>query len=238
MSKDVSSIFAAHQRQLHDEHPFIWLYEFEIPEDPPRRMRLTNYTQQRPFGENSNGDPVIYYPAAIAHGGIVMSDAGDLPRFNVQVSNLSHGGPLRTDRVSDLVNEHEGLCGMPVVVRVISLADIFNASAQIRFDAEVVKPLISFDRVTFELAPTTLIAASLPAYRYTAGSCRVKRFGAPLCGYEIPTTPTNAIGGGYDFCPRTHNGCEDRGEDEAARGVDVMHPLRFGGFRGIQQRSA
>ena len=60
-----------HRSQLESEAPWIWLYELETLDDPPKRFRLTNFTQSVEYGQNAAGERLRYSPAPIVHGDVI-----------------------------------------------------------------------------------------------------------------------------------------------------------------------
>ena len=116
MARTLHSVLQAHQQQLRDESPWIWLYDFQIPTDPPPRYRLTNYTEQVSFGTNPiDGSALVYEPFPIDHGEIELSREGNLPSIRVSVANA-------TREVGDVIETHGGLLGEPAVVRLVNVA--------------------------------------------------------------------------------------------------------------------
>ena len=55
MARALDSLLTLQQMTLHDPEAWIWLYELEVPSDPPTRYRLTNYKTAVLFGTNSSG---------------------------------------------------------------------------------------------------------------------------------------------------------------------------------------
>lgn len=225
MSRDLTTPLKGRQTNLHEDKPWVWLYEFEVPTSPATRYRFAAHPTPIDFGLTSAGAAITYLPFPISHGGFRTSRDGDLPTFQVQIGN-----PTR--EVSDALEAHSGLSGQPVVVRLVNLNQLNDPNAQIRIDAQVVKAKATVERVTIELAVSSLLRIQFPKYRYVRDHCRWM-FGGPECGYAIPAGATNTVGGGFDNCPRTLVACGVRGDDESARSLTVRHPERYGGWPGI-----
>lgn len=226
MPRDLHSVLQAHQQQLRDESPWVWVYDFQVPTDPLTRYRITNYTEPVPLGTDPEGMPILYSPYPIDHGEIELTREGDLPSIRVSIANS------RNDEIGATLEEYGGLLGEPAVVRLINIAAGGTSSAQVRFDAQVSRVRMTHEIVTIELAAENLRKARFPRRRYLRSHCPFQ-FGDADCGYTLPAAPGEAIGDGFSFCPKSLEGCTDRGLDEVARALPQAHPERFGGFLGI-----
>lgn len=89
--------------------------------------------------------------------------------------------------------------------------------------------VVTYNEASFVLGPYPIFDAPFPAVRQLRGRCP-KVYGGPDCGYDL--TRTGALTS-CDYGLDTANGCAAHGADEAAAGVAVRHPARFGGFPGI-----
>lgn len=225
MARDLGAIQQEQQTTLRADHPWVWLYEVEVPTDPPTRFRITNYTEDIEFGFDGAGDPLTYSRFPVSAGDIVQSKDGDLPRIRVSVANA-------TREVGAVVEQYGGLVGQPAVIRVVNIEALDVPGADIRFDAQIVRTTANAEAITFELSPANLHDAEFPRWRYMSQHCNFP-FGGVLCGYVIPASPGDTVGTGFSTCPKHLAGCTERGEDEDARSVTVKHPQRFGGFRGM-----
>jgi len=225
MARDLPGLLKQHQHELRDEYPWIWLYELEVPSTPKTRYRITNYPSAIEFGTNTSGEPLIYSPYPVTHGEITQTRKGDLPTIRVTIANAAR-------EIGLAIDEYEGMVGSRAVVRLVNLETIDEPTAQIRWDADVKRVSVRAEMVTFELSAFNVYRSKFPRWRYMTQHCNF-RYGGPECGYLIPAAPGNTIGTGFDFCPKQFSACEDRGADELARAVDVRHPMRYGGFRGM-----
>ena len=79
MARDLGTVQTGEQTTLRAENPWIWLYEVEVPTDPPTRFRLTNYTEDVEYGFDGASDPIIYSRFPVSAGDIVQGKDGDLP---------------------------------------------------------------------------------------------------------------------------------------------------------------
>lgn len=222
MPKALTQLMEQHANQLESESPWLWLYEIEVPTDPPTRYRLTNNTRAVQFGTNSLGVPLTYSPFPIFHGGIKEGSNGNLPSIDVSVGNVSR-------EISQALATYNGLIGQPVVIRLVQMAELLNAQAQIREDSLVRGVRVTQEVVTFTLAAGNLYERQLPARRINSGHCGVF-YGGAACGYDLTT-------GSLTTCSKLKdgpNGCTEHGDDEVANGLTRRHPERFSAFPGVR----
>jgi lambda family phage minor tail protein L len=231
MAHDIPDIWAEKSRQLEDEIPWIWLYEFEVPTNPKTRYRLTNYDRSVVFGTSDAGVALTYMPFPIIHGELQESGDGDLPQIQVTVGYAS----LEMKAVLD---EYDGLVGSPVVIRLVNLEALDDIGNQLRFDGNVVACKIpaGADRIAFTVASRNLIQQKIPGRRYIRNHCRFA-YGGPECGYDL-SNPT--LLAAHATCSKTiegASGCEAHGDAEVAASLDRKHPKRFGGWPSIPRRA-
>ncbi len=219
MAKALTQLMAQHASQLESESPWRWLYEIEVPTDPPTRYRLTNNTSAVQFGTTSLGVPITYSPFPIFHGGIKEGSNGNLPSIDVSVANVSR-------EISQALATYNGLIGQKVVIRLVQMAELLNAQAQIREDCTVRGVRVTHEICTLTLSSGNLYERTLPARRIVTGHCGVL-FGGPACGYDIST-------GNLTTCAKTIEDCRLHGDDEESEGLPRMHPERFSAFPGTR----
>lgn len=228
MARELSDLARARSRQLADEYPWIWLYDVSVPTDPPTRFRLTNFDQPLEHGLGSDDEPLVYSPCPITHGDIAESGEGDLPKLQLQVANDSQF--LRS-----VLEEHDGLIGQRIVVRLVHILEIGDTAAAQRWDGEIVGVKVTHERVAWEVSALSIQQAAFPTQRYMRSHCRF-RYGGPRCGYDL----TNAtLAAAHPDCSKSLQACTDRGDtEEAVLGIaGRKHPQRFGGWPGIPRFS-
>lgn len=212
--------FEVDGRRLEAQDGMVWLAEVEVPTSPPERVRVTSNNEPINFGESLAGVPNRYTPFPLKVGVITRTREGDLPQIQVVVGNARW-------RLAGLMEDHDGLIGQKAVVRLVSLGELDNLSAQLRFDGEVVSSRMNTEVVSFSIGSFNLKKISFPRNRYVSEHCRFV-FGSPECGYAL-----NHPLASFTTCPRTIAACTARGDDEEdVMGVERLHPERFGGFRG------
>lgn len=222
----LGTIMLAHTRQLRDEFPMIWLYEIGVLSSPAKRFRLTNFDRKVNFGTDSLGDPVVYSPFPIAHGDLRVTRQADLPQFQIQVGTASL-------EMIQYFEDFNGLIGGPATIRLVSSADLLNPNSQLAFYGQVTECQVRTDRTALSIGPLDLQNVTSPAQRFKKFHCR-HRFGGPACGADLTDAGFVAE---HPTCDHTHENCEEIGATEAALGLPVLHPLRWGGFLGISRVS-
>jgi len=221
-----NTILETATKQLAGTLPYAWLFEVRIPSDPPQRIRLTSYMQPITRGTDSDGNPLVYLPYPIAIGDMTDQVHANLSDVTINVANV-------TREFMDEVDKYEGLAGEPIVIRFINTAGASDPNAEVRYDARVVRCHVTDSVATFSVSATNLAKSLFPKNRFMARDC-IWRFGGTDCGYVIPDSPGETVGTGFSFCGRELEDCEERGADEAARGLLSQHPLRFGGCPGMK----
>lgn len=229
MARDLTDLQRARSRQLADEHPWIWLYEVEVPTDPATRYRLTNYDREIEFGVDSLGAPIVYSPLPLVHGDITESGEGDLPRIQIQLAN--DGLLLR-----DVMELYDGLVGQPITIRLVHSLELANPTASIRFDGQIVGAKATLDRVAWDVSALSLSHAVFPGQRYLRGHCRW-RYGDSRCGYDLTSTTLAAAMPTCSKILEGATGCRAHGAAELAASVLVRHPQRFGGWPSLPRVS-
>lgn len=229
MTRPLQPEMARRASLLRDESAWLWLFEIEIPTDPATRYRLAANTSTVYFGADSEGEPIPYYPFPIAHAGIIATSAGDLPVIEVTAAN--------PDRIlSNAIDTYDGLIGQRAKVLLVNSTDLSNPESKVEWDAEVMGCACSSRAVTMRLSSFSLVERKIPPHRISSRSCEWS-LGDANCGYSIPTSPGETVGTGFSTCPKHLVACEERGDDEDARGLTRLHPRRFGGAPGIPRQS-
>lgn len=218
----MAHVYQQDARKLEATYPLVWLAEVEIPSTPdPTRFRITSNNEPVEFGIALDGTPRVYRPFPLQVSAISRTKDGDLPSVEIAVSN-AHG------MLSPFLEQYRGLTGQPAVVQLVSLGELANTAATLRFTGEVVSAAIDASSVTIEIGAYNADGMQFPKLRHSAEHCRFT-FGGPGCGYQL-----NHPLASYTTCPRTYQACVERGDDEEdVMGVIRQHPDRFGGFRGI-----
>lgn len=227
--RELTDIQTERSRQLADPSGWIWLYDVEVPTEPPTRFRLTSHNTPVEHGFDSNGDAFTYDPTPIVQGEITESGEGDLPKLQLQVANESQF--LRR-----LFEDYDGLVGQPVTIRLVHKDELGDPTASLRFDGQIVSAKVTAERVAWEVSALSAQQAVFPARRYQRLHCR-HRHGGPECGYDL----TNAtLAAAHPDCTKSLAACREHGTTELAvlGAAGVQHPQRFGGFPGIPRASS
>lgn len=228
----LTTVEEKHRNQLEDELPWVWLYSIRVPDGSGGydRYRMTNYTESVDFGTAVGGGALTYQPFPIVHDDIQVNSRGDLTEISLSVGNVS------LETIANL-EANDALIGEPVVIRVVNIESLTTNVPTLVVKQEIRGAKASASVVEFKLSSFGFTQTTFPSRRFTRTNCGVRRFGNAECGYVIPGSPGNTVGTGFDFCPRTYAACSERGADEEARAVTVLHPERFRAFRGLSRSS-
>lgn len=187
--------------------PYVWLYEIEVPTDPPTMARLAAFPDSVTWGTSSTGTPLVYSSFPVRHRGMKQSTDASLPTVLLQVSNVSL-------EIAALVQAHAGLIGQRVRIFQISLADAPNGSPIQDQEFEILSTETSAGQVTVRLGHYNPRNSPFPGGRYTRDHCRFG-YKTARCGY------VGALAS-CDFTLNGPNGCVVHDNTE-----------RFGAFPGI-----
>ncbi len=226
--RNITSSLSENVHALQSGDPVVFLAEIQVPTDPATRYRLTTHTEDLEFGFDSTGTPVTYSRFPIAFDSIALDAEGSIPIINFSIGSID-------EAFASTLYTHRGMAGQPAVLRFILLSDADQTNAQIRFDGKIRSVSIEEKGMGFSVSVTNLYERELPSRRYLSRRCRVRVFGDFECGYD---TSTAGQPGGANFteCGRTLSQCEERGDDEVARGLVRKHPQRFGAEPGMNRR--
>ena len=237
MPLDLDLDYSLAAQQLKAMSPFIWLFELGDPANAAQRYRYTNFTQQVPWGEDSLGNPHIYYPAQIVTSPIRHDGDQGLPTIDI---GIGLGGPV----ASTIVDAANGFTGQPFLIHLVNSVNLAASSTAATEEGEVVGADISTDGIGLRVAAGSLFESDFPSAVYSRSGC-VKwfgDFGGEGCGYNL-----NAPGAGFEGCgirsgglsvapPFTLEACTLVGDDEEANPSvgQRQHPARFGGFPSLR----
>lgn len=226
MAREITNALRAQLGQRATSDAWAWLLEVRVPTSPATRYRLCDQKSAIEFGENSSGEPLVYYPAAFEFSGLEERGDGSLPEITVTVGNASLD--LRAD-----LETYYGLTDQQAVLRLVNLALTGSTANQVEWVGEVGEPTITTEGISFPISSVNLTDRNFPARRHTARTCKHPKFGAGACPY-----PVDDAGAAYSTCPRSLEACEARGADMVSLGYEALLPLRFGGELGIGRRQA
>lgn len=225
MKSLASTIFATATKQMQQAGAVVRLLEITVPTTPKSVYRLANYDRDLQFDTTSAGVPLTWKRFPFALGDFRETRQGDIAQLQVGISNVTREMMANVDRFG-------GLDGEDIRILTVKADALSDVSAQILFQGKVVNCECDETTILLTLGQPSLNREVFPARRELA-QCGVVIFGDSECGYPIPASPTNAVGGGFNFCPRSVAACTERGADEAARGLVQLHPRRFNGRPGL-----
>jgi len=197
---------------------WLWLYEIEVPTDPPTRYRFTRNPEAVTFRTN------VYSPFPITHSVVKETDAGDLPTINLTVSNVSR-------EIIGALELHGGLIDQPVRILLTHQEMLLTAKAVIEHDFKILSTTATEEAVTANLGDISLYETFFPGQRMMRHYCR-HHYRSSGCGYAVSTVNAHYLSG-CDKSLDGPNGCAVHGTSETNAGVAKIHPDRFGGFPGI-----
>ena len=216
MPQTVPSSFVTEIEKVHQTSPFKWLWEIvaDDPEPPtaPTWFRLVAHEANVVWNSKT------FYAYNLKHSPLVWSSDGDLPTMRLVVSNVAR-------LLMPYLETGDGFQGRRATAYVVNTGNL-GASEVMQFDFQIATATATRDACEFRLRLPNFFDKLVPVDRYNAERCRWG-FGGVECGYII-----NAIAA-YQTCGKTLYDCINRGLDEAARNLPVLHPIRFGGFAGV-----
>lgn len=212
-------------KQMQVSEPLVRLLELTLPTPTPSVLRLANYDRSIEYGTTSAGLPLTWDRFPFSMGELRDNRQGDLTNLAVNVCNV-------TRELMAWIDGYDGLVGQSVTILQVNTGNLSDAAVPL-FAGDVTSCDVNQRVAIFSVGSPKLARQKFPARRWLS-QCGVLQFGDADCGYLIPASPTNAVGGGYDYCPRSLEACSLRGDDEVARGLARMHPRKFGGAPGIK----
>lgn len=219
--KNTPLTILSEKNQLATAGVYLWLYEIDVPTDPPTRYRLTRTPEAVDYGGFS------YSPFPVAHETIVRDADGDMPTTTLTASNISR------ELIATLEN-YEGLVGQRVAI-ILTHSTLVGSSSTSQSIVEELFTVISSsansESVTLTLGSSNLYDTSVPKARMMRYHCR-HQYRSAECGYSLDSASPYYLSG----CDKTlggPNGCEAHGASYESAGLTAIHPTRFGGFPGL-----
>lgn len=204
------------KNRLSNPAPFLWLIDVRVPSDPETMIRITPNPKAVRFGTNEAGVPIEYKPFPVSLGVIEEDSEGGTPEFTITV-----GGATR--EMMALLLAYDFLTGQPVKLTLVHQDHLDDPTSGSSLQFEITNCSGDERQVTFVLSTENLYNWKVPNERIHRDFCGYIYKGR-RCGFAHD--PTNTLG----ECDHTfETGCVVRGEFEAANGLPVDHPHRFGG---------
>lgn len=197
--------------------PFLWLWEIEVERAaaPGNRTLIRVVANDTSVVATGLG---TFYPFPIFQGPIEQSGEGDLPTMTISVDN-------RTRWLMPFLDQSNGFVGNTAKAWLVN-AFAPDIAQSVAFEFHVSSAEATAEAVTLRLDLPNFFQRQVPQDRYSPWRCRWP-FGGLECGYIISATAS------FTDCPKTLDACIARGLDELSRGIPVLHPKRFGAFRGV-----
>lgn len=220
MSNDLTPFVAAEKNAVASGIPLVWLYEVEVPTSPPTRLRLCSHDEEIVWRGYT------YSRAPLSHSEVVEDTEGNLPQVSLAIPNISR-------EIGAVMEAHSGLVGQPVRVTLLSLGDGSDQPVS-EANFTIASGQVTRQAASFRLQVYNPHYAAIPGGRIARGSCWYK-FGGPRCGFVVDESADGAV-----TCDHTYdgeNGCTAKGALYVARGLEAIHPERFGGFRSVPRQN-
>jgi len=217
----IDAIIMVEKNLLATGSQWVWLYEIEVPTDPPTRYRFVQMEQQITFRGN------IYYPFPITHTTMSQSESGNLPSITLTASNVSR-------EIIATLESYKGLIGQPCRIILTNLdasKGLEPDVAVMQQDFRIMTMTATEEACVAQLGDISLYETFFPGQRMMRHYCR-HQYRSAECGYSVDSGDANYLAA-CDKSLDGGNGCEAHGASETAAGVAVIHPNRFGGFPGI-----
>jgi phage-related protein len=223
-------VVARSQRVLQDR-PFLWLYGIRVPEgENGKEIRLARSNADVTFDELDDGTPITWQAASVENSDFTVDSKGGLPSFEITIADARHA-------IGQKIEDWNYLTKPPAPVRVLivhqDLLDDPGHAIALRF--RVSQLTVNSDAVTARLSTYNFFQVQYPQDRVLRQQCRFT-YGGKRCGFKIDDWDPGLFQLGP--CEQTLEACEARGIYEASIGESVIHPERFGGFRGVPRTSA
>lgn len=216
---DIPIEILSEKNQLATGERFFWLYEIEVPTEPPTVYRLTRGPEAVAYQGFS------YSPFPIRHDTIERDAEGNLPTTRLTVSNVSR-------EIVRTLELYEGLVGQRVrIILAHTLTAGVDGAPVAQEDFRIRDSSADAKAASFTLATRDLFEQTIPKTRMMRTHCR-HQYRSAECGYSLDETNPNYL----PTCDKSldgPNGCRVHGASYTTAGETPIHPDRFGGFPGI-----
>lgn len=214
MTRTIGSGQVQESQLPHNDKAWIWLFEVEV--GTSEAAYITPYDAAVTFDGNTYQPYPMTVPT-VPEAGTTNAVTATLTLFNLD------------DMITNRLRDNE-LLGNKLYIRLVhedhlSETDVIAHEAVI-LGAEVVREKQAV-KVTIGIRNWL---ALIFGRRFLRLRCH-HVYGSDICGYDKDRT------GALATCERTFSDCEAHGTDEANAGLFVLHPKRFGGFKGIPSQN-
>lgn len=223
MSKQLGQFSRIAKNAIENTAPFVWLYQIDLAatdDEDFQQLRLNSLSRQVEFGQDDEGEPLLWYPAPVSNSGLKENADGDLPTLSLTLGSSGY-------KLVPAIDKRGGLIGSRVVITLLTIDELSYPGSGLVHDGEITGCSFTSEGVAIEVGAFNLFRAPFPSDIYSRRKCGLV-FGGARCGYD-----TTASGAAFTDCPGTLLACNARGEDEDARGVIRRHPDNFLAFLGL-----
>jgi len=199
--------------------PFFWLFSIRVPETPePKAYRLTSHGVSVQFGQDEQGNTLVWQPFEISFDAIKQSSDGSLPILSITIKD-PRGTILRA------IESYDYLLGQTVTMILVHSEMLSVSNAKKSFDLTIVGfSMTDEGGASFAMSSEGLYNSYIPSRLVTSDSC-INEYGGPVCLFDIlGLDPGQAVLG---RCDKTRDECRKRGVVELAASRPVIHPKQF-----------
>lgn len=213
-----STTVLARSQEPRPTSPLLWLWEITLAvEESPGNTIVARLV--------ANPEPITvggktFHPFPVSQSPYELTADGDLPTLSLSVDN-------RTRWLTPWLRDGNAFLGRRVKLWIVDAGSLpATLSLAEPFTFQIAELSVTAEAATFRLQIESVYQIQVPEDRFSPRRCRWD-FGGPECGYLV-----NSVAA-FTTCGKLVADCIARGLDEAARGIPVRHPRRFGGFRGV-----
>jgi len=214
MARTIGSGQVQESQLPHNDKSWIWLFEVEVG--------TSEVAYITPFDTAVTFDGDTYQPFPMTVPTVPESGSTNAVTTTLTIFNLDD---MLTNRLRD-----DQIIGNKLYVRLVhedhlSETDVIAHEA-VMLGAEVMREKQAV-KITIGIRNWL---NRIFGRRFMRNRCH-HVYGSAICGYDKDRS------GALATCARTFADCEAHGADEASVGLAVLHPERFGGFKGIPSQN-
>lgn len=226
--------WALESANLAHPDPAVWLIEIRSPEHGPLTLpngtqgilRLTPNREPLSWGTSDVGAPLTWDPYPISFQKIDVSEDGSIPAIELVAANTvtsEDASFINPALGSLLLQTNDMLSDHRVLLHLVQWKGVLEPIHLSTITGTVVDSGLTWEAVSLTLSNFNLTNFTIPQ-RIVGPSCW-KIYKSAECGF-VGDPGDVELG----LCTYTESACEARGDHEAANGLEVLHPLLFGGF--------
>lgn len=216
--------------QQSGEAPWLWLLEIEVPSTSTTKgvLRLAANDTPVTWGTFSDGTAKVYSPFPFQLGPVQSDNEGTIETMTIVASNVSR-------EAESALQHFGGLIGEKARLHLVNADELDSVVPYWFAEGDVLNASSNVSAATIEIGQVNVQQYTFPGQRVSRGSCRHRNdYGGLLCGYNTLRVGSLQT---CDFSLDGPNGCTVHGDDEVSAGLPRLHPLRWGGFKGVPRKT-